>query len=679
MAINFDDKMMEASEGPSIILAQGIPGQTPSFSIGEVKSVSPDAGAKVKMGGTVANPILDFELPRGVSGSESINDNAGEGDTDFVWSADRSYGEVSRIDGNITDVFGNGNAQFLADKKGIFVNSSNQEVANVLFRCSDYIEIPAGAAAVTMSIYYRDDTAFSPYYLTYDSDKTLLRVYYSGNVTHHNGIITVPIRDDEKYIRFNQGNDPACSYLWDFKYVYSSIKPLEMYFDSDNIYAPYDDLNTLPTNIVASYISNVVASIAHKPSGVSTWFTVFSYGWRSSTMVGSIQILTVQGTGTSYIRTCTAVDTFTDWTKIQNYIGASLTSMDYSFTSDNLTAPYDDLDTFPVNKIASYVSSAAAVTANAPTNLWFTIISYNYTVNQMTSGVQLAVEVGTGKMYYRIKSSAFSPWMEIGTDRKIYIAGSGTYKGHPAYTTFKEGMEAAYALGDCTVIVGNGTYDLLAEYGSDFLDNYSEAKSCGLMIGNNVTVIFDNDAKVTANYTGNNDLIKTYFSPLNVTGSFKLVNVEIEVQNVRYCVHEDIVTATSNLPDSYTAEYIDCRMVNNGSNLSGWYSMFCIGAGATPNGRTKIIRGQYIANNTRHVPIFWHNSSVTSNKPSYVIMEGIILGEGDHFHFRRISENGNTVVVSYSNCLLGDETTYADGAPDKFDITEWNNVLRSDE
>lgn len=96
MAINFDDKMMDVSEGPSVILAQGIPGQTPFFSIGEVQSVAADAGASVEMSGSIENPVLNFKIPRGVSGADSINDNAGEGDTDFVWSANKTWSEFQK-------------------------------------------------------------------------------------------------------------------------------------------------------------------------------------------------------------------------------------------------------------------------------------------------------------------------------------------------------------------------------------------------------------------------------------------------------------------------------------------------------------------------------------------------------------------------------------------------------
>lgn len=579
--------------------------------------------------------------------------------------------------GNLYKYADNDNIQFLAGIRNELINSANQIIQNNNYRHSDYILIPETAIIVNMDVSYNNNSGnFSPFFLTYDESKTFLRAYNSSVVTPVNGVITAYLRPDEKYVRFNQSNYSVDSSKYLFRFITSTIKQVPMAFTSSNLTAPYNNLNTLPANIVATYVSSAVSSVSNLPSGVNTWFNIFTYGYRDDAQA-NVQILTVVNSGDTYWRSGIGDGTFTEWKKVQSFIdNVVVKSTNQVFTSSNLPAPYDDLNTFPTNTIATYVSSAASIVSNAPTDKWFTIISYNYEQNSVPSSVQIAYEISTSKIFIRTGSgtSTFTPWVELSEGRKLYVSPSGKYNGKTAFTTFKEGMEAAYALGDCTLVVGNGTYDILAEYGSEWLESYSLSRECGTLIGNNVTVVFDTDAKVTAHYTGNNDLIKRYFSPINVTGTFKLVNVNIETTNVRYCVHEDIVTATTVIPQTYNAEYVDCRMVNNGSNLPDWYSMFCIGGGTTPNGCTKIIRGKYVANNSRHVPIFWHNSR-SAEKPSYVIMEGIVLGENDHFHFRRISESGNTVIVTISNCLVGDETTYSDGAPDKFDIKEWNNVL----
>ena len=66
-----------------------------SLSIGTVETVSSSTDASATITGTADNPILNLSIPRGVTGNESINDNAGNGDTDYVWSADKSWNEIN--------------------------------------------------------------------------------------------------------------------------------------------------------------------------------------------------------------------------------------------------------------------------------------------------------------------------------------------------------------------------------------------------------------------------------------------------------------------------------------------------------------------------------------------------------------------------------------------------------
>jgi len=65
--------------------------------IGTVTDVAFDAGASVTNSGTAMAPVYDFEVPRGVTGNESIDDTAGDGDDDVVWSADKTYNEVTDL------------------------------------------------------------------------------------------------------------------------------------------------------------------------------------------------------------------------------------------------------------------------------------------------------------------------------------------------------------------------------------------------------------------------------------------------------------------------------------------------------------------------------------------------------------------------------------------------------
>lgn len=67
----------------------GLPGMTPSFSIGTVTTGEPGTPASAEVTGTDANPVLNLTIPQGADGDATIDDAAGSGDLTDTWSADR--------------------------------------------------------------------------------------------------------------------------------------------------------------------------------------------------------------------------------------------------------------------------------------------------------------------------------------------------------------------------------------------------------------------------------------------------------------------------------------------------------------------------------------------------------------------------------------------------------------
>ena len=67
----------------------GPTGATPTLSIGDVTTLPAGQEAAARFRGTAEAPILDLDIPRGANGNETIDDNAGEGDIDYVYSADK--------------------------------------------------------------------------------------------------------------------------------------------------------------------------------------------------------------------------------------------------------------------------------------------------------------------------------------------------------------------------------------------------------------------------------------------------------------------------------------------------------------------------------------------------------------------------------------------------------------
>ena len=69
----------------------------PQMKIGTVTTVAADAGADASVSQEGNEVKLDLQIPRGVTGNESIDDTKGEGDTDYVWSAGKSWREKEKI------------------------------------------------------------------------------------------------------------------------------------------------------------------------------------------------------------------------------------------------------------------------------------------------------------------------------------------------------------------------------------------------------------------------------------------------------------------------------------------------------------------------------------------------------------------------------------------------------
>lgn len=67
---------------------------TPNITIGTVTDLPAGSTPTANMSGTPQNPVLNLGLVHGRSGNETIDDTAGFGDDDLVWSADKTLKEV---------------------------------------------------------------------------------------------------------------------------------------------------------------------------------------------------------------------------------------------------------------------------------------------------------------------------------------------------------------------------------------------------------------------------------------------------------------------------------------------------------------------------------------------------------------------------------------------------------
>ena len=109
------------------------------------------------------------------------------------------------------------------------------------------------------------------------------------------------------------------------------------------------------------------------------------------------------------------------------------------------------------------------------------------------------------------------------------------------------GLKYCYANGIKHLIVEAGTYDVIAEYeseyGSDYFTNYTnyattDAFDRGLWL-ENIKVTFSAGSKVVCKYTGNNTAVGNYFSAFATGNNVIIDGLVLDSENLRYGIHSD--------------------------------------------------------------------------------------------------------------------------------------------
>ena len=239
------------------------------------------------------------------------------------------------------------------------------------------------------------------------------------------------------------------------------------------------------------------------------------------------------------------------------------------------------------------------------------------------------------------------------------------------YTSLSAAVEYAFAQGNYTLFVKAGTYNILTEL--DFADKtslpgYGEGNNnaWGLKIGNNMHIICENGVVFSGLYDGTDFDIKTRFSMFNVAGSYTIENMEIEIQNLRYCIHED--TPTLSLNAAYISKIINCRMRHKG----GYTTSACLGCGDANNSLTIIQGGEYKSDDYDY-PISMHNH--TGNKDGRIIVDGVYFANGTvRLAGFSSTDAGDTLHAVVRNCRLCDEI-FIDDEPTKIDLIVFGNVI----
>ena len=169
------------------------------------------------------------------------------------------------------------------------------------------------------------------------------------------------------------------------------------------------------------------------------------------------------------------------------------------------------------------------------------------------------------------------------------------------YTKLTDAMKYAFENANTTVIVHEGTYNIIEEMGASYWENFTDYSDLThAMIGNGAHFIFSPDSRVECNYNGNNQNVRTLYSPFNslygAEGDFIIENMVLRVSGCRYAIHDDVGASIV----QQTHKYINCDIANENR---------CIGAGLGANMvaemRDCVFRSTGNAGNN---PVSWHNS-----------------------------------------------------------------------
>lgn len=185
-------------------------------------------------------------------------------------------------------------------------------------------------------------------------------------------------------------------------------------YSKDLLHPPYTDLDLYPAGTIVT-VATDVSTILHTPVNLgadfNTGFTVYTYGQHdiNSGVVGDgvIQILVTQNGYVAWRIRWNGH--FTNWSS------GNSADRKFFYSSEIVTKPYDDLDSFPTNKTAVYSTNGEEV-KNKPENGGFTIKSWGMDQNSEESGAVQLVATSTGNYYIRRgwkDPAKFSEWRQI--------------------------------------------------------------------------------------------------------------------------------------------------------------------------------------------------------------------------------------------------------------------------
>ena len=201
------------------------------------------------------------------------------------------------------------------------------------------------------------------------------------------------------------------------KILDNSIYQYDFIYSTDQLKAPYTDLDLYPANTIVC-LGIDTSSIIHTPDlqneTFKSGFTVLTYG-PSTIDHGDIKDGTVQLLLTSDNELFWRIRWNSNWSQWKTEFKSN---QKFFHDLEQVKSPYDNLDTFPTNASAVYAIDASQVKNCATKNDAFTIKSWGISNNDSQSGTVQIFNSRNQGMYVRTSwgnEPDFTAWKQIKT------------------------------------------------------------------------------------------------------------------------------------------------------------------------------------------------------------------------------------------------------------------------
>lgn len=353
----------------------------------------------------------------------------------------------------------------------------------------------------------------------------------------------------------------------------------------------------------------------------------------------------------------------------------------------NFLQQIPDFDSLRKNTTYRLVVTSAMYTNAA----WADVFPEQFKTGQ---GVYLLTQYGdmtqnsTTQIMIRCNDGAYlvrHRYYNAGTDSQVWSAWAGTA---PVFTVQKSGGRNFTSLTEAVHIAGHfegayihvypGNYDIIEEfeayYGSTFFDDFDGSRSFrrGLILANGMTVFCEAGVNITCEYTGENDAVTRYFSPIN-TGAGSgctLIGAKVTDRNVRYTVHDELSPST--IP--YHNVFKNCEFIHDKGTGNGFYQT--IGGGLGSFGQIEIENCRIVSTNSTLEQIVSYHNVETNVGRSNIYIKDNWIGGSIRFSWYGSSTDISKMYVCGNRLTSEPITSSESGASTvNVEIIKWNNTI----